>query len=84
MVRGSHRCQHLRHTAEVAAGQSIHVRSHSKDRSYIHPPSINTEEQVDRASARSLLERLVKPFITRVSRTPDLILQRLVYIVFGV
>lgn len=46
--------------------------------------SIDAEEEVNRTFPGILLKRLIKPLITRIRRTPNLVFQRLVDVVFSV
>jgi hypothetical protein len=45
---------------------------------------IDAEEEVDWASPSGLLERFVQSLVSRISRAPDLVLDRLVHIFFRV
>ena len=45
---------------------------------------INTEEKVYRSFTRILLERLIKSLVSWIRGTPDLVLERLVNIIFSV
>lgn len=47
-------------------------------------PRVNAEEEVDRAPSCGLLEGLVEPFVPRIGRTPDLVFERLLHVIFGV
>ena len=45
---------------------------------------IDTEEKVYRSFTRILLERLIEPLVSWICGTPDLVLERLVNIIFSV
>ena len=46
--------------------------------------SVDAEEKINGSPSSSLLECLIKALVARVCRTPDLVLKRLMYIIFGV
>jgi hypothetical protein len=47
-------------------------------------PRVNAEEEVDRAPSSGLLEGLVESFVPRIGRTPNLVFERLLHVIFGV
>ena len=59
------------------------VREELRDLS-CYVPSVDAEEEIDGAPPRGLLESLVQTFVAGIRGTPDLILERLVHVVFGV
>ena len=47
-------------------------------------PRIDTEEEIDWAPSSVLFESLIEPLVSGIGRAPNLVFERLLYVVFSV
>lgn len=50
----------------------------------VRSPGINAKEKVNRTTPSALLERFIEPFVSRIGRAPDFVLEALVDVILGV